>query len=347
MRQRHLQEGHSDDPQQSTLDAHDLEVDSVEPLLHYLVAKDQVEDVSRVLSTLSKPMDSKTRDFELLASFAASPAMIKVLRKNAPDISQSHGKDCIVQSARGGNTRTMECNLAEIPTVFTLPVLREIVSSGWLEGTKLWCKAARDQIYRQSKPPRKARYDRDAGSERSISYLFGHQIVMNEAAKSLAGEEAMLYLWRESGLLSHISDIPDWASRALRHVAKRNSVTLAAELLNRGADVNFQPQGYARSPLHCAATNNSVEGAEMMRFLLLKGADPEAYLLVLAAGEKPRMSGERWGEKTERKEIRDEKGAQNLHKWLGKTWDELVEETKHIRNEVQVRSSLGSETTEE
>jgi len=44
--------------------------------------------------------------------------------------------------------------------------------------------------------------------------------------------------------------------------------------------------------------------------------------------------------------VREEQGAKGIHRWLGKTWDELVEETKRIRHEKEAGKELISKIGE-
>ncbi len=67
-----------------------------------------------------------------------------------------------------------------------------------------------------------------------------------------------------------------WATEALRHVAEHScSVELARHLLEQGAEIDGRITGLHRTALHSAARNTSLEGARMVKFLLLNGADPE------------------------------------------------------------------------
>lgn len=341
MRQKHIQEGHSGDLPQLKFDASDLMEDSVEPLLHYLVTENQVQEVESVLCALPNSETYKTSKLRLLASFAASPAMLQLLGECA---SQSELNLCVIESIKGRNEMTMSYNLASLQNPLeahsklteSLP-LCQIMSHGWLEGLKLWCEASRQQL--KAADSRIGKFKCSVVVKRRLS----DSRILEEAAKHPAGEEAVLYLWRESGLLSYISDIPDWASRSLRHVAKLSfSVTLATELLEAGASIDFQTLDSERTALHCAAGNDSAEGAEMIRFLLLKGADPEATHKVYGSMQVIHTAAGIEVKKIlrETKRVKDEKGAQNIHNWLGKSWDELVEETKHIRYELRVGQSL-------
>jgi hypothetical protein len=105
---------------------------------------------------------------------------------------------------------------------------------------------------------------------------------------------------------------------ALRAVAETTcSVVLAKALLECGADVDFtrSQKMTERTPLYMAATKTTAEAAELMKLLLLYGADPNISYKVRRSREH--KSGE----------IRTpsmERGAQNISKWLGMTWDQLV-----------------------
>lgn len=342
-----MREGHASDPPQPKFDGSDLEDDSVEPLLHYLVTENRVEEVRSVLSAFPDSAFYRTENLLPLASFAASPAMLQLLEEHGLPSDPTRR---VIESIKGRNEMTMayNCdhlrdpigNLRHLDGIEYNP-LQRLMSNGWLAGLKLWCKAARKQLG----TIRRSRNATSTAVKRGLSDLK----ILEQAAKHPAGEEAVLFLWKESGLLSYIKDIPDWASRNLRHVARFGlSVTLATELINMGANVNVRSRESDRTALHCAARNNSAEGAEMMRFLLLKGADPEAVLKVFVESKwiKTESGEEERSTVKAIKRIRDEKGAQNIHEWLGKSWDELVEETKHICYEPHAGESLETEKTE-
>jgi len=98
-------------------------------------------------------------------------------------------------------------------------------------------------------------------------------------------------------------------------LAKKNcSIDIAKFLLRNGANINTR--GSERNlgrgtPLYYAAGGTTVEAAQLAKFLLESGADPSANVRGRTAGERP--------------------GAQRISKWLGMTWDELVESTAAAR----------------
>jgi ankyrin repeat protein len=96
-------------------------------------------------------------------------------------------------------------------------------------------------------------------------------------------------------------------SNMLIFVAKRScSISLASFLLKAGADINSKGRvGLSGTPLYSAANRTTKPAADFMKFLLQSGADPTLG----CSGRKPENM----------------KGAKNISRWLGMTWDELVE----------------------
>ncbi|KAL0938544.1 NACHT domain protein [Colletotrichum truncatum] len=98
----------------------------------------------------------------------------------------------------------------------------------------------------------------------------------------------------------------------LVHVASTTcSINLARTLLNAGAEVDWRRSDKYQTPLHCAARKTTEEAAKLMELLLYHGADP-------ATSSKNRK-------------LEDEDGTSQISKWLGVSWDELVEKTKSKR----------------
>lgn len=106
-------------------------------------------------------------------------------------------------------------------------------------------------------------------------------------------------------------------SRALKALAATTcSLSIARVLLDSGAAVDFRSENsrgneLIKTPLIAAAGRKTREGAEMMRLLLLAGADPNASYMP-RKNREPRSAGM-------------ELGAKGISKWLGLSWDELVE----------------------
>ena len=124
-------------------------------------------------------------------------------------------------------------------------------------------------------------------------------------------------LWKE--LASHRKcDQAELQKALVMIVSTGCSLVLAKTLIEYGAQVNIQSTEYGRRgpPLYLAATRSTKGGAEMMKFLLLAGADPEGRVDSRrhTMGHPSRLVA-----------------AQRISKHLGMTWDELVEWTQEQR----------------
>jgi hypothetical protein len=112
-----------------------------------------------------------------------------------------------------------------------------------------------------------------------------------------------------------LPDSGDTYNSLLSGVAQyRPSIAVITYLLQKGADVNSRGDSdrtIRGTALYYACTKTSENAAYMTKFLLESGADP-----ALKVGG--RLPGER-------------RGAKNISKWLGVTWEELVEATSHKR----------------
>ncbi|KAL6355681.1 hypothetical protein LRP88_11285 [Fusarium phalaenopsidis] len=102
------------------------------------------------------------------------------------------------------------------------------------------------------------------------------------------------------------------------------SLSLAKELLAFGAPIDFPTQARRTSmtALQIAAKKTTKEAALLMQHLILNGADPNPMPWIhIRPGE--------------------EKGAAGIAKYVGRTWDELVEAGAEVRSELQQRRRMG------
>ncbi|KUJ17014.1 uncharacterized protein LY89DRAFT_69875 [Mollisia scopiformis] len=349
MLQSHFKQAHQSDPPQVSFDGQDLAQDGVEALLSDLVQEDQVGVVQKVLSTFPNALqvnDSRHK-LRMLAAFAASDAMLELLEEPADydeaKLVSEAWADCIAESIKGRNGSTLRYLLSRAKPFFDsklkiaygsadffrvpegkdhsrrVLLISQLVSNDWLEGMKICAKWLRSGLnIFPSRGPNLTLIKRLLGGNKTILAAASHSL----------GDQQLLCLWRDSGIVAILDQ--KWASQTLRSVAEFGcSITLATYLLGHGANINARPGSTRKTALHCAACNTSAEGAEMIRFLLLNGADPEADQKTADS------AGKRRGKK-----IRDEEGANGIHRWLGKTWDELIEETKRIRHDREAGKEL-------
>lgn len=119
-------------------------------------------------------------------------------------------------------------------------------------------------------------------------------------------------------------------SRALSLIATSTcSIVLAKALLEGGAEVDFRPDAWngkastKKTPLHLASRKMTREAAEMMKLLLLWGADPKADARTFWTHARTKQSDDK--NDRPRRTIDMERGTQKIEKWLGMPWEKLVE----------------------
>jgi hypothetical protein len=142
---------------------------------------------------------------------------------------------------------------------------------------------------------------------------FGEEYTRLDVLRATAGHprrvQLLLFLWEKIDLGKILGR--HYLGSALVNVAMTTcSVKLAKFLVDCGAGVDYRRSDRYLTPLQHAARQTSAEAAEMMKFLLFCGANPED-----TAGSASLR-------------IQDEKGAKGIAKWLGISWDDLVAKAK-------------------
>lgn len=311
MRENHLKQAHRSNPAQLTFNASNIAGRELEAVLSDMIREDQAEAVQEVLSTSPDALASdETLDrLQLLASLTSSSDMLKLLKApGGREAKRWHWSKCLEESIKGRNMSTLRYLLSEQNgCTMDATVISELISSDWPEGVGIFCEIESGSGKKKE----------ELGE---LHGLFGSTKVI-QAASDPAGENYLHDIWRTCRFIP--SSDTTTLSQALKNVADfTTSITLATYLLDHGANINYKRTDYCKTALQLAARRNSERGAQMIRFLLLKGADPEADQRLTRSNGGPQRQGKR---------IRDEPGAMGIHQWLGKTWDELVEETKSIR----------------
>ena len=121
---------------------------------------------------------------------------------------------------------------------------------------------------------------------------------------------------KEARLIQCLSLLPDWTQKRkefescfVDNTERFCSIAIAEFLLRNGVNINSHPNGGNTALFH-AAKRKDQRAAEMMKFLLESGADPLAPAL---SRSQP---------------IADRPGPRNISKWLGVSWEQLVEESR-------------------
>ena len=120
----------------------------------------------------------------------------------------------------------------------------------------------------------------------------------------------------EASFIQCLSLLPDWTHKrdSLEKCFELNaggccSIAIAEFLLRNGVDINHRGKG-RNTALFYASTKSNQTAAEFMKFLLESGADP---LVPLTPTCKP---------------LANQPGPRKISKWLGVSWEQLVEESR-------------------
>ncbi|RYP01740.1 hypothetical protein DL764_006102 [Monosporascus ibericus] len=141
-------------------------------------------------------------------------------------------------------------------------------------------------------------------------------------------ERILITLWRK---LNDMGFVPrKYFGTGLRSVAATTcSITLASELIDLGADLDYQSNRNQARPLQRAAQQDTEEAAKFMRFLLYRGAKPEIEYEKQQSTELGKNMGREYV--STRVTISEEVGTKGISKWLTKFWEDLVAEATEAR----------------
>ncbi|KAI1119111.1 hypothetical protein F5Y14DRAFT_396498 [Nemania sp. NC0429] len=341
MRRDHITRAHQSDSLKLSLES-GISEDSVDyNLLSDLIRENQEQLFHELLSMFPNALEiaGNRRKLQSDAARYASATVFQELDEATPrpvmNLLSESWMGFIIQSINGKNKSTMQYFLSRVqsfPSDLTTQtghednlmnedaksrgtLVIELVSSDWQEGVEIytgWLRGCSHLL--PEKGPRHT----------SAKHIFSATRLIRAATRQTWGCKHLLDIW--SGIDGSSTLGKDWANMALRNVAQTgHSIPLAAYLLEQGANINDRHSTDARTALQCAAESTELAAAEMMQFLLLHGADPEVNRIGT--------------------DIREQKGAMNIHNWLSLTWDELVEKTKKTRANKKRDGSIISEGT--
>ena len=345
MRDTHLDRFHTQDEKQGLLLAVGIrnpDKDDIQPLLFDLVRSDRTIEMKQLLGYF-RALDLESKHSLLrLATTSGSGIMMGILHDAEPTLLQpknsryNHIFLAVLGSAvHGGNLDVVQWIITHLDTenkaCDCYPQVNDSTPSIWRRSAIAWTdwstilglvlESDSEEIFQCLLPE----FTREFTTKRSRGKLAPPPAramdasVMKSTARILDREQRLISLWDR--LRSAFGR--ETCSRGLRYVAETSlSVTLAKTLLYYGADIDYtgatvsvrQYTNPYRTPLQCALRRSSPEAAEMAKFLLYAGADPNAT-----------------ARKSSVKSVKDEKGAREISKWLGMDWDELVAKVKADR----------------
>lgn len=149
-----------------------------------------------------------------------------------------------------------------------------------------------------------------------VGPVFADVDIIAATNNSPNGERMLVRLWRECEPLDTLSVYK--LESFLRTIAENTcSVNLARYAIQHGCEVDSTAHKASPTALQVAARKTTQQAADLMEFLLLQGADPNV--------------------RSRNKGISDEKGAREISKWLGMSWEQLVTRTTEERQKQEKR----------
>lgn len=296
MRDNHHQV-HAPSERQQLSNGEDLEEEDLQPLLFDLIKADKVDavrDLQEKLKALPFTVEHSLRE---CAASCGSTAMIDCV---SPFDKAKFPTDELIWSIRASNTavfkhllsRSKDCRRISRSANCML-ILNTVLTSESEECFEEWEKYFNIDLIECSPSDRKAFFPAWASSS-----------AIKATERHAVKENRLISIWEKLisfGALSSRS-----LNEGLSAAAQFSSLRLAKFLVDHGAVVDFRSSDHYLTPLHHTARQTSAAGAEMMKYLLLQGADP--------ASESGRA----------KLKIHDEKGAKGISRHLGMSWDELV-----------------------
>lgn len=317
MRDEHLDSYHQEAKSRTKLLPNDLDADDIQPLLFDLVRLDKVEEVKSILHHFDKLKDSVKVELRKLAASSGSAAMVHV-------ICIIDGNDAVfpyicllTESIKGTNFETLRWFLSRIQN---LKPEGTDNSRNWNQVLMALLAVESVEMFQECENYLLVEYSTTRSQQNHPRWVAGPPAALalsSEVIKATAGcpdrEKLLCSFWARLGVGHATSNfIPKkYLGHALGCVAATTcSHALAKVLLEYGAEINSRVSKGSMTALQHAAQSSSPEAAKLMKYLLYKGADPE-------------LRGSRCKLKTS-----GEKGAKGIAKWLGMTWDELIQKVK-------------------
>jgi hypothetical protein len=312
MRDEHLDKYHAANATKALPSQTPLDVDDIQPLLFDLVRADKVDAVREFLPTFETLPSNIRYELRNCAASFASTTMIDMLFRGRDYDEYATGAKAIERL----NPDVFKCLLDRCAKPSVLKWFGGVLDSGSEPIFDIW-KSFFDLEPLESVDL----HFLGLSANRNYSTVLG--IVHGNPEK----ESWVISVWEKVRLQKEIT--ANILGHTLANVARTAcSVRLAKYLVDHGADVNYAPAPLL-PPIRHAARTDSATAAELTKFLLLQGADPNAG--------PPRS-----------RKIQDEKGAKSIAKWLGVSWDELVVQTREEgQRAVQARAELAAQKREE
>ncbi|KAF5530924.1 nacht domain-containing protein [Fusarium mexicanum] len=278
-----------------------LQLEDIKSLLMEYIMRDEVQEVERILPSIITRWSSESTfisSFEGLLASHGSVAMARIFGEKLLLGYICLREPFVAHAIRNHNIPLVEWafskGIIKLPGYSETSFLSEIIVSNSIELFDIW---------------------RNCALSSGFGKLMAFSPGLLERKWSPVIESEMASSWIEQYTLGNVPR--KTASERLRQLASGNcSLVLAEALVACGADVNYNSTkgSTALRPLNHAIRKTTAEAAYLVKYLLLSGADPHVKVIC--------PSGKKKGQAIVPSL---EPGAKCISKWLGKTWDELVE----------------------
>jgi hypothetical protein len=168
--------------------------------------------------------------------------------------------------------------------------------------------------------------ERDILLEKTKSYLVYANMVAATAGDTYR-EQKLLGMWRKIPYENWAKN--NWKNAIISVASTTCSIELAKFLVDQGVPVDWRNSRAVPTPLVHAARKINAEAAELVKFLLFSGAEP---VVQIVKHDDKRAPSDQIG-RTSQIHVSEQKGAQQISKWLGVSFDELVVQAKKARGE--------------
>jgi hypothetical protein len=321
MRDEHLDRFHQEAVAVAIAATEKPDADELQPLLFDLVKSDSVDIVKDLLTEFNGLSAPCQKELQKCAARYGSPSML----------------DLIVPHGISIENKLLECSIKEK----NLETFRHLLSRG-KEAKKIhsWSRtyahvgaevlgSNSEEIFEEWS--KYVHFEFETWKSRNAeASLYVSPTIITATAGQPNKEQLLITLWKKHVMKSLNRR---YIGSALTAVASSScSVELAKVLIDHGAIADHRWSNHSLTPLHHAARRTTAAAAELMKFLLSCGADPEATT-PLRTKRAPL-------------EIREEKGAKGISKWLGVSWDELVAQTKEEREKAKAAEKKNEEITQ-
>ncbi|KAF2191077.1 hypothetical protein K469DRAFT_746515 [Zopfia rhizophila CBS 207.26] len=263
MRDEHLDRFHREEELQKFPLLDKPDADEIQPLLFDLVKADKVDVVKTFLPDFDKLQDSTQKELQKLAAFSGSPAMLDLI---VPFKEGYHGY-LIQQSIQGQNMENFKHLCFRIkPSYRSSTILTEIL------------RVDSEEMFEEWESRYTAEYEANQQKISRSETIFAMDVAQTNVIQATAGnpnrECLLLQLWGKISLCRSLSRT--YLGDILLKVASSScSLKFAKYLIDGGAEVDHRRSSKYRTPLQCAAQQTTAEAAELMKFLLFHGADPD------------------------------------------------------------------------